>query len=84
MLMQWLLRAAGDDSRVLISSQAEDENTECHPRFSMCVVNKTVGRTIHSFIVEIMAPYVWYQMLPQIYSISPEHYDSRVWLCSWF
>ncbi len=47
MLMKWLLRAAGDDSRVLISSQAEDETLSVI-RALVCVVNKTVGH--HSFI----------------------------------
>ncbi len=60
-------------SSVLISSYsetAEDENTASVIRaFSMCVVNK-LCHAIHSFIAEIMAPYAWYQMLPQIYSIT--------------
>ncbi len=56
------------------SEMAEDENTaNRRPRFSMCnaIVNITVCRAIHHlFIAEIMAPYAWNQMLPQIYSIT--------------
>ncbi len=48
------------------------KHSERCPRISKCVVNKqyVAPSAIHSFILEIMAPYAWYQMLPQIYSIT--------------
>ncbi len=53
---------------------AEAENTAS---IVHALVSKTVHCTIrYSFIAEIMAPYAWYQMLPQICSITIEFYLS--------
>ncbi len=69
------LRAAGDDIRARDGKSLK--HREHRPRFSMCVGNQTVRRAIrYSFIAEIMAPYAWCQMLPQICSITIAFYLS--------
>ncbi len=93
MQMEITLRVAGDDIRVLISSYsetAEDENTASVVRAYVCkLVSKHNIASRHPpfihcgnhgalCVISNASTDLYY------YSISPEHYESRVWLCSWF
>ncbi len=90
MQMEITLRVTGDDIRVLISSYsetAEEENTASVVRAYVCSKHNIASRHppfIHSgnhgalCVISNASTDLYY------YSISPEHYESRVWLFSWF